>query len=250
MADEEHLTKAQLKEQRKQERHAFEQQMNKAQKSASMRKFGLWLGGALVVLLSIWGLFALVTAPGPSQNNLLQSIPALTADDISFGPTTSKATLVEYADFQCPACRAYYPLVKQLNQDFKGKLHYVYRFFPLTAIHKNAMVSAEAGYAAAKQGKFLEMADLLFTNQPSWEGSNDAESVFVGYAKQLNLNTDQFTADMHAKATADFIQKQEDAGTNAGVDATPTFFLNGKQIQNPSSYVDFRQLIVNALAGK
>lgn len=249
MSDE-RLTKAELKEQRKQERHAYEQQMNKAENSVKLRKSGLWLGGALVVLLCIWGLYALVTAPGPSQNSLLQSMPPLSANEITFGPTNSKATLVEYADFQCPACRAYYPLVKQLNQEFNGKLHYVYRFFPLTAIHQNAIVSSEAGLAAAKQGKFLEMADLLFTNQPTWESSTDAESIFVGYAKQLGLNTDQFTADMHSKTTADYIQKQEDAGTNAGINATPTFFLNGKQIQNPSSYDEFKQLIQQALNQK
>ena len=246
----ERLTKAELKEQRKQERHDYETQMSKAQRNSVLKKVGAWLLGAAVLVLSIGGLYALVTAPGPSQDSLLQSMPALTTHEVSFGPTNAKATLVEYADFQCPACRAYYPLVRQLNQDFNGKLHYVYRFFPLTAIHKNAMLSAEAGYAAEQQGKFLEMGDLLFGKQPDWENSNDAESIFVGYAKQLGLNTDKFVADMHAKATTDFIQKQEDEGTNAGVDATPTFFLNGKQIQNPSSYDEFKQLISNALAGK
>jgi len=246
MSDE-RLTKAQIKEQRKQERQAYEQQMNKAQKSASTRKLGMWIGGGLVVLLCVWGLFALVTAPAPSQSSLAQTMPPLTADDISKGPKNSKATLVEYADFQCPACKAFYPVVKQLNQDFTGKLHYVYRFFPLTAIHKNAMTSTEAAYAANKQGKFFEMEDLLFTKQQDWEGSSDAESIFAGYATQLGLNKDQFLADMHSQAAQDFIQKQEDAGTNAGVNATPTFFLNGKQIQNPSSYEEFKTLISDTL---
>lgn len=246
MADE-HLTKAQLKEQRKQERAAYEAQMNKAQKASSMKKFGMWVLGGVVVLLCVWGLYALVTAPGPSQQDLSATMPALTANEISKGPANSKATLVEYADFQCPACKAYYPLVKQLNTEFAGKLHYVYRFFPLTAIHKNAMVSAEAGFAANKQGKFFEMEDLLFTKQQDWENSDDAQSIFVTYAQQLGMNTTQFVADMKDKATADFIQKQEDAGTNAGVNATPTFFLNGKQIQSPSSYEAFKQLISDAL---
>jgi protein-disulfide isomerase len=109
------------------------------------------------------------------------------------------------------------------------------------------MVSAQAGYAAFKQGKFFEMEDALFTKQQDWENIDNAETVFTDYAKQLGMDTTKFVADMKDKATTDFIQKQEDAGTNAGVNATPTFFLNGKQIQNPSSYDAFKQLIQDAL---
>ncbi len=245
--EEERLTKAQLKEQRKSERAQYEQQMNNAQKASSFKKLGIWLGGLVVVLLAVWGLYALVTAPGPDQQSLSATLPALTSNEVAEGPKNAKATLVEYADFQCPACRAYYPLVKQLNQDFSGKLRYVYRFFPLTAIHQNAMVSAEAGYAAEQQGKFFEMEDILFTKQPDWETNTDAQSIFVGYAKQLGMDTTQFSADMNSQAAKDFIQKEEDGGTNAGVNATPTFFINGKEIQNPNSYDDFKKMIQDAL---
>lgn len=243
MADQERLTKAEQKALRKAERTHWEQQMDKAQKSSNMKKIGMWLAGAVVVLLAVWGLYALVTAPGPDQQSLAATMPQLTSTDISRGPKNAKVTMVEYADFQCPACGAYYPLIKQLYKDYDGKVQFVYRFFPLTAIHRNAMQSAEAGYAAYKQGKFWEMEDVLFTNQNTWAESTDPMPTFLSYAKQLGLNTDQFTADMQAQSTKDFIQKEEDAGTNAGVNATPTFFINGKQIQNPSGYSEFKQLI-------
>lgn len=242
---EERLTKAQIKEQRHLERQEWEAQVAKDQKNKGIKKIGMWTGGIIVLVLSVGGLIALVNAPQPTTQ--ITSIPAVSSSDITMGPKNAKATLVEYADFQCPACGAYYPLVKQLGTDFNGKVLFVYRFFPLTTIHKNAMKSAEAAYAAQQQGKFWEMHDLLFGNQKDWVESDNAEDTFTKYAQTLKLDMTKYALDVSSDKTIQFINNQSDAGTTAGINSTPTFFINGKQIQNPQSYEAFKQLIQDAL---
>lgn len=242
----EKLTKAQIKEQRKQERQEWETKMAKEQKMKGLKKLGIWLGAIVIVAVSVWGLIALVNTPSAPTTPTMTA-PAVNSTDMTRGPKNAKVTLIEYADFQCPACGAYHPLIDQLMKDFNGKVLFVYRFFPLTTIHKNAMNSAKAGYAAQLQGKFWQMDDLLFNNQSTWAEMDDPTSVFVGYAKQLGMDTAKFTVDMQAQSTKDFITKEQDAGIQIGIDATPTFFINGKSIQNPQSYDAFKQHIQDAL---
>lgn len=244
----EKLTKAEVKEQRKQDRQAWEQKLEQEQKTRGLRKLGMWIGVIAIVGISIWGLFTLVNVP-TNTVPVLTSSP-ITASDITSGPKNAKAILIEYADFQCPACAAYHPLVKQLMKDFSDKILFVYRFFPLTTIHKNAFASATAGYAALQQGKFWEMHDTLFEHQNDWAEVSNPTSIFIGYAKDLGLDTTKFQIDMTSQQTKDFITKQEDAGITAGINATPTFFINGKSIQNPQSYDAFKQHLQDALAGK
>ncbi len=154
-------------------------------------------------------------------------MPPLTADDVSMGTQNAKVTLVEYADFQCPACGYYYPLTKQLEQDFKGKVRFVYRFFPLSS-HQFGMLSAQAAYAALLQGKFWEMHDMLFANQKDWAAATDARPIFVDYAKKLGLNMQKFQQDMDAASTTTFLNKEEQTALDAGVNSTPTFFSMAK----------------------
>ena len=155
--------------------------------------------------------------------------------------------LTEFSDFQCPACRMYYPLVKELKKEFGDKLVVVYKYFPLRAIHKNADISARAGEAAKLQGKFLEMEDILFTKQDEWAGSNEALPIFTDYAVSLGLNKDKFlenidSSQVYAKVNADY-----QVGVGLKVAGTPTFFLNGKRITNPNNYDEFKQLIQNSI---
>ena len=243
---EEKLTKAQIKEQRKQERQEWEAKMAKEQQMKGLKKLGIWIGALAIVAVSVWGLVALVNAP-TTPTSPTMTAPALNNTDITTGSKNAKVLLTEYANFQCPACAAYHPLINQLMKDYDGKVLFVYRFFPLTTIHKNAMVSAEAGYAAQLQGKFWQMDDLLFNNQSTWAEMTDPTNVFVGYAKDLGMDTAKFTVDMQAQSTKDFINKEQDEGTAVGINSTPTFFINGKSIQNPQSYDAFKQHIQDAL---
>lgn len=214
-----------------------------------LTKIALWGGLVVFLAASIWALTAASSNNSNSTTTAGLTAPKATSKDFQTGPLNAKVTLTEYADFECPACKAYYPVVKQLMSDFKGKVNFVYRYFPLETIHPNAKLSAQAGYAASLQGKFWQMHDKLFDTQDSWATLPDPTNTFVGYAKDLGLNTAQFQKDMTAQSTADFVQNAYNADVNMGLNATPTFFLNGKQITSPQSYQAFKDLLSKAVTG-
>ena len=165
-----------------------------------------------------------------------------------FLPTEEgKAVLVEFSDFQCPACAIYYPLVKQLKAEFGDKLGVVYRHFPLRNIHKNADLAARASEAALNQDKFWEMHDMIFENQKEWSTSNNALSLFTNYAVSLGLDREKFLADIDSNFVYDKVNSNYQEGLSLKVGGTPTFFLNGKKIINPRSYNEFKLLIQNTL---
>ncbi|MDP2585887.1 MAG: thioredoxin domain-containing protein [Candidatus Levybacteria bacterium] len=212
-----------------------------------MKQIGIWVGVIAIFALTTWGLIAVVNSKGPSSTQAIAP-PAISKDDQILGASTQvKAILIEYADFQCPACKNYASLVRQLKQDFGDDLLIAYRFFPLINIHKTAMPSSQAAYAAGKQNKFWEMSDMIHENQENWADSAKAEDLFTGYAKELNLDITQFTNDYNADSTLKFILDQMNSGISIGINSTPTFFLNGKIIQNPQSYEAFKELIKNEL---
>jgi len=164
----------------------------------------------------------------------------------SRGNAESKVVVIEYSDFQCPACRAYEPLVNQLYKEFGDRVLFVYRHFPLFSIHPNADGAARAAEAAGQQGKFWEMHDLLFVNQSSWSKLVNAESVFTGYAEKLGLSLDAYTAAFESAEARQSVADDYARGLKMGVNSTPTFFLNGSKIR-PSSYDEFRLLLEAAL---
>lgn len=210
-----------------------------------MKQIGIWLGITIIFLAGIWGLIALVNNNNSSDvlSSQITNLPPVSKDDIVAGdPQKAKTTLIEYADFQCPACANYSPIVRQLEKDFGDKLLIVYRFFPLPQ-HKNAMISAQAGYAAGKQNKFWEMSDLLYENQSTWADSSSAQDIFTSYAKKLGLNISQFATDLNSETGKRMINDQKNAGASVGINSTPTFFINSKKIANPRSYEAFKQLI-------
>ncbi|OGI72699.1 hypothetical protein A3J61_00135 [Candidatus Nomurabacteria bacterium RIFCSPHIGHO2_02_FULL_38_15] len=164
------------------------------------------------------------------------------------GDANAKVTLVEYSDFQCPACAAYYPLVKKLEEKFGSQMSFTYRHFPLSQIHKNAELAAMAAEAAGLQGKFWEMHDMLFENQTAWSNNYNAKKVFIGYAEKLVLNTDQFENDLDRKDLRDKIAANYKEGVSIGINGTPSFFVNGVKITNPKSYEEFEKIISEKLA--
>lgn len=164
------------------------------------------------------------------------------------GSADAKVVLVEYSDFQCPACAAYYPLVKQVMQEFGDQVKFVYRHFPLVQIHANALSAARAAEAAGNQGKFWEMHDLLFEQQDVWESSRTVDATFAEYAVRLGLDMVQFKSDESSKETEKKILNDYQTGLVSGVAGTPTFFLNGKKINNPRNYEQFRTIILEALS--
>jgi protein-disulfide isomerase len=159
--------------------------------------------------------------------------------------------LIEYGDFQCPACRQFFPVIQQLKEEYKGKVTFQFRHFPLTEIHQNALISSRAAEAAAMQNKFWEMHDLLYENQDSWAQSTNPTPIFEGFAKQLQLDEAKFNEDMKSEAVNNIIQADRNYAKEQGFSSTPTFELDGKKIEeNPTSYDAFKKLIDDAIASK
>ncbi len=246
-------TKKELKEQRKLERQEAELRMEKAEKSDKWKQLGIW--GGLVAFLGLTAfLIYTFSKPQPTEpqvsTTVNQNLPAVTADDNVSGGENASVTIIEYGDFQCPACGHYFPMVARLKDEYKDRIRFVYRHFPLNAIHANAQLAAQASYAAGQQGKFWEMHDTLFRQQANWGESTDARSFINQYAGQLNLNMDQFTADLDSEEAKTFVDNQAEGGAQAGVSGTPTFFMNSKRITNPSTYEDLKALVESELGSQ
>lgn len=152
-------------------------------------------------------------------------------DDPSIGNSAAKVTVVAFVDFQCSACAAFGPLLKQVASEFGSNVRLVVRDFPLTSIHADAMNAALAGYAARQQGKFFEMTELMYRNQDAL----DIESLRK-YAQQTGLNIQQFERDLRSTAAAEEIKKDIADGKSYGVNGTPTIFVNGTQIHRLTTY--------------
>ena len=205
-----------------------------------------WLGFIVIIALIIIGLVAANKKHPVATSEVAIPLPSpVTSADWSRGNPNAPVTLVEYGDFECPACQAYYPVVEQVFDASSSTLRMVFRHFPLTQ-HADAIPAAKAAEAAGNQGKFWEMFGLLYSNGKDWDTLSDPTSVFDGYAQKLGLNMTQFTADMNSAVVAKKISDSTVAATAAGIDATPTFFINGYRIQNPESYDEFITAIQNA----
>jgi protein-disulfide isomerase len=163
------------------------------------------------------------------------------------GPKNAKVTVVEFGDFQCPACGSAYPVVTQILGNYKDKVQFIFRNYPLP-VHKNAKVAAEASEAAGAQGKFFEMYTKLYDNQKAWSESNNAlDEYFVKYATDIKLDVNKFTSDVKASKYANKIQKDIDDGNAVGVSATPTFYINGIEQVGGLPYDEFKTKIEDAL---
>ena len=164
------------------------------------------------------------------------------------GNKDASVALVEYSDFQCPACAAYYPIVEQVVEKYGSKISFEYRHYPLTAIHNNAFAAARASEAAGKQGKFWEMYRLLFANQEAWARSSTSQRIFEGYARQLGLDINRYKTDFASSKTNGAINASiREFNSHGWSKSTPTFVLNGKKIQ-PRDAEEFGKLIDQQLA--
>lgn len=163
------------------------------------------------------------------------------------GKDTTGVTLVEYGDFQCPACYSYFPIVKQVQEKYKDRISFQFRNFPLTQIHKNAFAGARAAEAAALQNKYWEMHDLLYQNQDpqganGWVASNDPlNAYFVKFAQSLNLDVSKFKNDYASRQANSTINADMREGDRLGVNETPSFFINGKPVDKTKTLDDKRQ---------
>jgi protein-disulfide isomerase len=222
-------------------------------------KTTLWFVIGFVILIIAGLVIAGIYSSGSSSNSsssgfVATTAPALTAADWTEGNPNAKVTLIEYGDFECPACGAYFPIVQQLVQNYSSTVLFAFRNFPLYQIHPDAGIAAQAAEAAGLlggQAQYWQMNNLLYKNQNTWATISPDQVVsqfFDGYAQSLGLNVDQFNQDISSSAVLNKIQTDVNGGNAAQINHTPTFFVNLAQIQNPASYSDFASVLDQAVA--
>lgn len=153
------------------------------------------------------------------------------------GSATSPVRLIEYGDIQCPSCGGAHPGIKKIIADYGDKIGFVFRNFPLTTMHPNALAAATAAEAAGLQGKYWEMNNILYENQNTWNSlSTDKRTdMFVSLARQVGVDETKFRAALSSADIAKKIAFDQALGGKIGVNATPTFYLNGEKVDDATS---------------
>ncbi|MDO8604146.1 MAG: thioredoxin domain-containing protein [bacterium] len=213
----------------------------------SQKRIIIWflaIVGVFVTGIGAWQLATAVPTEPPRKDGKM-SLP-LDQTDWTKGAKNPKVTLTEYSDFQCPFCGQNYPWVEEVLAEHKDSVAFTYRHFPLS-MHKNALPASYASEAAGKQGKFWEMADMLFKNQSEWSGSMSAQIIFEGYAKKLGLDVAEYKKDVVSDAVKEKVERDRKSALASSVNHTPTFFINGKLSDNPRDYQQLKALIEYAI---
>ena len=148
--------------------------------------------------------------------------------DHVLGAPDAPSTLVEYGDYQCPYCKLAHPIVEEVQRRLGRQLRFAFRHFPLAEIHPYAQPAAEAAEAAGAQGKFWEMHDLLFTNQPALSPRD-----LLRYATALGLDVTRFASELADRVWEPRVREDFVSGIRSGVNGTPTFFVNGLRHDGP-----------------
>lgn len=202
----------------------------------------------LIILVVTAGLLALIVFGGGGAPDYTTGTP--TAQPISAewvkGNAASAVVVTEYSDFQCPACKAWQPLIARVIADYGDRVAFAYRHFPLYRIHPNADAAARAAEAAGAQGKFWEMHDVLFEKQSEWDKRPNPWGAFESYAQQLGLDVERFKVDASSPAAQQAVADDYARGMSQRVQGTPSFFLNGAPLA-PQSYEEFAAALDAAL---
>lgn len=237
------------KERRELRRQENQEMRNRDARNRTLKRILLWLGalaGIAVLVFAVMKLASKETAPGDTTPKILAN--AISESDWSRGNKDANVTLIEYGDFQCPACASYHPLVKQAFQEFGNDVHFAFRHFPLRTPHPNAQLAAQAAEAAGRQGKFWEMHDMLFEHQQEWSPKSRPNSLFTDYAGRIGIDQARFEKDLESDEVENEVDQDFRSGNSSGVDATPTFYLNGTKIKSPQSYDELKKLLTDAIA--
>lgn len=180
------------------------------------------------------------TSPGGAS-----SVALVAPDSPTITAAGAKVTVVEFLDFECEACGAAFPTVKRILADYEGRLTFAVRDFPN---HANSVLAASAAYAADEQGRYWEMYEKLFEQQTTWAERQDSQAaVFLGFAEELGLDMAKFRSDLSSGRYADRIKRDFDDAQELGVDATPTFFINGVKFVGVLPYDEFKRQIDQAI---
>ncbi|UVI37954.1 DsbA family protein [Brevibacterium spongiae] len=198
-------------------------------------------------------LVVLLAFNGRSDETPEQAVPSesesadlLVRDDSPRLAEGEEAVFVEFLDFECEACLSLYPVIENLREEYDGRVTFVVRYMPL---HGNSLNAALAAEAAAEQGEFEAMYQRLFDTAEEWGHQESSQrNVFFGYAKELGLDMDAFTAAYDDPTTLERIEQSRKDGQALGITGTPTFFLDGERLQ-PQSVSDLEEAFDDALQG-
>jgi len=199
-------------------------------------KIALVLSGAIVIAVIAFVIVAIVQAqqslPQSQHNSDTAPVSAIkegthVLDDAGPGAVT----VVEFLDFECEACGAFYPVVESLRQEFSGQMTYAVRYFPLPG-HFNSKNAAVAVEAAAQQGQFEPMYQRMFQSQPEWGEAQESQApLFRQFAAELTLDMSKYDAAVADPATLKRVESDFEDGVALGVSSTPTFFVNDLMIE-------------------
>jgi protein-disulfide isomerase len=203
--------------------------------------------GAIAIFIAIIA-FGSSTTP-PNTEVIAVENPALQHEDSrKIVAPNQKVTLIEFGDFQCPSCAAAHPYVKQLKEEYKDTLTFIFRHRPLVQ-HPYAELASRAAEAAGEQDKFWEMHDKLFDNQNAWSVTMNAEKAFIGYAEDLGLDVEKFKTDLGSEKIIKRIQFEKSEADALGATSTPTFYVNDAKYTGDLGYDSLKQAIDKAISG-
>lgn len=193
----------------------------------------------LIAGVGVWLFNSSSPTPQPVETPVAAGSPAASpangAATASPTPEIVKKDVVlveEYGDYQCPPCGALHPILKTLKTEFGGRMQLTFYHFPLSQIHKNAVPAAMTSVAAALQGRFADMHNLLYDTQKVWSETDDFSPIAMDYARQIGLDIERFKRDVNSPTVRAQIASDMQRGQSLKVDSTPTLFLNGVQIPN------------------
>jgi protein-disulfide isomerase len=196
-----------------------------------------WAIVAILILGLVAFLFINDKNKSDSQLNFNGNVNSVQESDHYIGPKDAKVVVIEYGDYQCPSCKSWEPKVEEFRSTMDDQTAFVFRNFPITTAHKNAVAGARATEAAALQNKFWEMNSLVYNSQTDWSSADNPQDIFADYAKQLNLDVERFNKDYEGSQVSDKINFDRDLATKHSVEGTPTFFINGNKLEsaNPTA---------------
>lgn len=215
----------------------------------------MWLYGGIALLFialvySATLLFRAKPTPGNLQLTQVNFDPSHDDLGISVGPANAPVTVREFADFQCPACGGFEPVVQQMRKDYvdTGKVRFVFFDLPLEDIHPDAVIAAQMVRCAGMQDRYWQMHDLLYAKQSEWTVLKDPLSTLVGYGSSVGADGTKLQVCIRDGFTHEAVVNSESYGESLGVRATPTFAVNNQAVTGGVSYADLKALIDQELA--
>lgn len=210
------------------------------------KELKIMLGIAAVVILGGAALFVFANPQPKEASKPVDEKSLIREGNHTVGSKDAKVKLVEFGDYQCPACAAADPIIKQIVETYKDNpnFSFTFRHFPLTSIHKNAQSSAEAAEAAGEQGKYWEMHHALYEKQTEWDVQPDPTALYKTYAMNAGVaDIGKFESSMKNRTFSEIVSTDYRDGETLGVNSTPTFFLNGEKLEGVPKFEQLKSLI-------